>query len=120
MLIIFFAFAIFHALGDFPLQGEFLSRAKNRGADLSEFFGSNQPQGIWFHALTAHSLIHAGGVWLVSGSVILAGIELILHWVIDFVKSCDKTSFTVDQILHYACKMVYAILLVSFPSTFVV
>lgn len=115
-LILLFAFAIFHALGDYGLQGEFLSRAKNRGADLRAFFGNDTPRGIWVHALFAHALIHAGGVWLVSGSVILGAAELILHVLIDHAKGADRISFTTDQILHHSCKISYVVILVTVPE----
>ncbi len=113
-LIVFFALAIGHALADFALQGDFLSAAKNRHADLARFFGENgQPRLIWVHALTAHSLIHAGAVWVVTGSVVLAAAELVLHWLIDFAKCENWTNFSVDQFLHLACKFLYAVALTN-------
>lgn len=104
-LALFFAFAISHALADFPLQGDYLAREKQRNTagSMSE----------WFIALTAHSLIHAGGVWLVTGSVTLAAIELLLHWLIDFGKGEGYYSYVADQSLHLACKVVYVIVLAN-------
>lgn len=111
--VVFFAMVIGHALADYPLQGRFLSMAKNRHADVSCLFGGEKPpRGIWIHALTAHSLIHAGMVWLLTGSVALGLVELVLHWLIDFAK-CEKLmNFTVDQLLHVACKAGYALFIV--------
>lgn len=108
--VIFFAMVIGHMLADYPLQGKFLSMAKNRHADVSCLFGGETPpRGIWIHALTAHSLIHSGMVWLLTGSLALGLVELVLHWVIDFGK-CEKwMNFTVDQLLHVACKAGYAV-----------
>ncbi len=110
--VIFFALVIGHALADYPLQGRFLSIAKNRHADVTSLFEGNlPPRGLWIHALTAHSLIHAGVVWFITGSLTLSLVEMVLHWLIDFVK-CEKwTSFTVDQFLHVACKAGYAALI---------
>ncbi len=99
-LALFFAFAIAHAMADFPLQGDYLARQKQRRKASSPL--------EWFVALTAHSLIHAGGVWLVSGSVIFAATELFLHWLIDFGKGEGKYGYAADQGLHLACKVVYA------------
>lgn len=111
-LVIFFALVIGHALADFALQPEFIALGKNRNADLSKFFGgAKPPAGLWFHALSAHSLIHAGVVWIVTGSVVLGAIELVLHFVIDFIKCEGKTSFSVDQLLHYLCRIAYVVLL---------
>ena len=116
-LVILFALLIVHAVCDYPLQGEFLAKAKNRRADLSGLFGKRPvPCDLWPHALSAHSLIHAGGVWLVTGSVALAGIEFLVHCVIDFVKCEGAIGFTADQALHWACKVVYAVLLYFGPA----
>jgi hypothetical protein len=118
VLVVFFALAIGHALADFALQGDFLSTAKNRHADAARFFGeSGAPKGLWVHALAAHSLIHAGAVWIVTGSVVLAAVELIAHWLIDFVKCEGWTNFTADQFLHLGCKLAYAIALTAVPAS---
>ena len=113
-LILFFAMAIGHALGDYPLQGEFLATGKNRHIDTSTFLGGGEVSPIlWFHSLTAHSLIQAGMVWIITGSGALALAEFVLHWAIDFVR-CEKwIGFTLDQCLHFACKLIYAMILVS-------
>lgn len=111
-LVILFALVIGHAIGDFAIQPDFLAIGKNRHADLSKYFGENNtPVGLWIHALTAHSLIHAGAVWLITGSVLLGAIELVLHVIIDFVKCEGKTSFALDQVLHYFCKLAYVVVL---------
>jgi len=106
-----FALLIGHAICDFALQGEFLSTAKNRHANLDRFFGEkNIPRGLWFHALGAHSFIHAAPVWILTGSVGLAAIEVVLHWLIDFAKCEGWTKFGTDQFLHFTCKVAYVIL----------
>lgn len=103
-----FAFLIVHALADFPLQGEYLAREKVRGAaDCKQ---------SWIIALTAHALIHSGGVWWVSGSMILGCVEVVLHWGIDFGKGEGKFGLVTDQLLHVACKLGYVVLLVLLPE----
>lgn len=101
---LFFAFAIAHALADFPFQGDYLARTKrrNQASTSSE----------WLISLTAHSLVHAGGVWIVSGSALLGATELCLHWLIDLGKGEGKFGYTADQGLHLACKLVYVIVMV--------
>ena len=96
---LFFAFAIAHALADFPLQGDYLAGMKVRSQ-------ANNPRE-WFIALTAHSLVHAGGVWIVSGSALLAAAELCLHWLIDLGKGEGKFGYMADQLLHLTCKAAY-------------
>ncbi|BCU75423.1 DUF3307 domain-containing protein [Luteolibacter sp. LG18] len=106
---ILFALLIGHALADYPLQGAFLAKAKDRHSDSGAMFAESvAPKGLWIHALTAHSLVHAGAVWLVTGSVLLALVELVLHWIIDFAKCEGWTGFTADQLLHVLCKIGYA------------
>ena len=92
-----------HALADFPLQGDYIAKQKmRRQAD-----GLN----VWIVALSAHSVIQAGGVWLVSGSLFFGFVELILHGLIDVAKGEGKFGLIPDQLLHLACKVVYAVLL---------
>lgn len=112
--VLIFAFLIIHAVADFALQNEFIARSKVRGADLSDLFGGGQPpKGIWAYSLSAHSLIHAGGVWLISGSVIFGVTEFVLHWMIDFTKGNRCFNFHIDQFLHILCKIIYAIILTT-------
>jgi len=103
---LFFAFAIAHALADFPLQGDYLARMKVRNQ-------ADNPQE-WVIALTAHSLVQAGGVWIVSGSVLLGAAELCLHWLIDLGKGEGKFGYMTDQWLHLACKIAYVIVMLAF------
>lgn len=114
VMILFFAMAIGHALGDYPLQGSFLASGKNRHIDSSTFFGGNEVSPIlWVHSLTAHALIQAGMVWFVTGSGALALAEFIVHWIIDFIR-CEKwIGFSMDQALHFSCKLIYALILVA-------
>ncbi|RTL25819.1 MAG: DUF3307 domain-containing protein [Rhodocyclaceae bacterium] len=91
---------IVHALCDYPLQGDFLSRAKNPSAPID---------GVpWQWAMAAHCAIHAGGVWLVTMSWPLAAIEFLAHWFIDSLKCHRFISFSVDQAMHLACKVIIA------------
>ncbi len=102
---LFFAFAIAHALADFPLQGDYLAREKERNP-------TKNPRD-WIIALTAHSLIHGGGVWLVSGSALLGFAEVCLHWLIDLGKGEKKFDIVTDQLLHLGCKAGYVAFMVQ-------
>lgn len=111
-LVLLFAFTIGHALSDFPLQGDFLSRGKNRHiAPPALADGKGSPKGLWVYLLSAHCLIQAGSVWVISGVALLAFVEFVLHWLIDFWKCEGKTSFGQDQGLHILCKVVYVALI---------
>jgi hypothetical protein len=102
---LFIALVIGHALGDYPLQGDFLARAKNHKAPI--------PGVPWYQALTAHALIQAGIVWVITGSAICALLEFMAHWCIDRMKCEGAIDFDVDQFLHVLCKAVYVGILVA-------
>lgn len=100
---IFFILLIVHFICDYPLQGEFLSRAKNH---------LNPIEGVPFiWALVAHSGIHAGGVWLVTGEWWAGLLEFVAHCMIDYLK-CDKCfGFSIDQSLHIFVKAIIVFLI---------
>lgn len=102
-VVIFAAFVVMHALADYPLQGDYIAKQKSRS--------SADSFSVWIIALSAHCVIHAGGVWLISGSIAFAVAELILHGLIDIAKGEGKFGLVTDQLLHLACKVVYAPLL---------
>lgn len=91
-----------HAVADYPLQGDWLSRAKNRTLSLVP------GEAIWPGALTSHAAIHAGAVKLATGSWVLAGCEFLTHWLIDYAKCDGRLSYNQDQALHVACKVLWA------------
>lgn len=126
MIALLFWLLVAHSLCDYPLQGEYLAAAKRRNS------GHSTP---WWIALTAHSLIHAGAVALITGSIALGLAEFGAHWCIDFLKcggafdgsppipyemkpnqewtptpAQKERAFTIDQILHVACKLAWAAL----------
>ena len=104
-LAVFAAFVVMHALADFPLQGDYIARQKSRALADS--------RSDWIVALIAHCVIHAGGVWLVSGSLAFAAAEFLLHGLIDLGKGKEKYGIAVDQSLHLICKSGYALILTS-------
>jgi hypothetical protein len=95
-----------HAVADYPLQGEFLARAKNRAESL--------PGVPWYHGLLSHAAIHGGAVGLVTGSVTLGLAEFVAHALIDDAKCMGRFGYNVDQALHIACKVVWATALAVF------
>jgi hypothetical protein len=103
---IFFLLAIGHALMDFPLQGEFLASCKNRQF-LIQRADPARPPSIWIICMTSHCLLHAAAVWFITGCVVLACIEFVLHFLIDVAKCEGLTSFNQDQFLHFGCKVAY-------------
>lgn len=91
-----------HALCDYPLQGDFLAKAKSRTAPMS---------GVpWWQALGAHAAIHGGAVGLITGIWWLGLLEFGAHFLIDDLKCRGGLSFNGDQLLHLLCKVAWVII----------
>ena len=102
MLDLFLIMVFAHALADYPLQGDFLSKAKNH---------TNPIAGVpWYQALFAHSAIHAGFVGVITGSMWLALAEFAVHTATDYAKCNGRISYNTDQAIHIACKLVWAVI----------
>jgi hypothetical protein len=100
--ILFLKLLAAHCLADYPLQGDFLARAKNHRAPIG---------GVpWVQALAAHAVIQGGAVWLVTGSLALGAFETFAHALIDFGKNQGWYGYHADQFLHVACKALYVLL----------
>lgn len=95
----FAALIVAHAVCDYPLQGDFLSKAKNRTAPI--------PGVPWWQALGAHAVMHGGAVWLLTGSLWLGLAEVAAHALIDDAKCRGRLSFNADQALHVVCKVLW-------------
>lgn len=102
LLELLFLLAVGHALADYPLQGDFLARAKE----------GRVPGVSPAVALFMHSLIHGGLVAYVVGIWWIGVLELVAHYLIDTAKLCGSISFRTDQTLHLACKLVWAVIAV--------
>lgn len=91
----------FHYLADYPLQGDFIARAKNKFASI---------EGVpWYQAMSAHCFIHAFLVWFITGLWILFVAEFVLHWVTDYYKCKGVLNFNQDQYIHLTSKLLYAL-----------
>ena len=98
----FLAMVAAHALADYPLQGDFLSKAKNRAAPL--------PGVPWYQALGAHAIIHGAAVGYITKSPALGIAETIVHAITDDLKCNGKLSFNQDQAIHLGCKALWSAL----------
>lgn len=109
MLMLFLLLLFFHYLADYPLQGDFVARAKNPAEPV--------PGVPYRHILFAHAYIHAGFVgfacWLFTGMWWIMFLELAAHYVIDSQKCKGEITFAKDQWLHIGCKALWAVLAVG-------
>ena len=99
---LFAALVAGHALCDYPLQGDFLARAKNRALPI--------PGVPWYQALGAHAIIHGGAVALLTGVPLLGFAEAVAHAAIDDAKCTGKIGFNADQSLHIVCKLSWVVI----------
>lgn len=92
-----------HFLADYPLQGDFLAKGKNRTAPI--------PGIPFWHPLTAHAVIHGGFVGIITGSVWLGVAEAVVHWFTDDAKCRGWIGYNTDQVIHIACKVAWVAIL---------
>lgn len=102
---IFLKLMIGHFLCDYPLQGDFLAKAKNHKSPI--------PGVPWYQALLAHAAIQGGMVWLVTGSPTLGIMEFVFHGVTDYLKSDEELSYNQDQAIHVLCKAGWSLIIWS-------
>jgi hypothetical protein len=88
-----------HAICDYALQGDFMSKAKNH----------KLMPDIWWMVLPSHSLIQAAGVFVILGSFKFTMIELFSHMIIDYLKCDNRFSYAADQFLHVCFRVAYLV-----------
>lgn len=99
-----------HFLADFPLQGEYIATMKNRHCVPKNIPEGQIPTPVWFYALTAHAFIHGLMVFIITQSLLLTFLEIVTHWIFDFMKCENITNPHTDQLLHFwvlVCTWVY-------------
>jgi hypothetical protein len=101
-----------HALGDFSLQTEWVAMHKDRHSRL-RMSAEERANAlvIWPHLLTAHSLIHGGIVFMITGKLSLALAETAVHWITDYAKCERWFNFHVDQGIHVLTKLIWTALI---------
>lgn len=90
-----------HAIADYPLQGDFLAKAKSRVSPIPGF--------PWWQALGAHAAIHGGFVAAITGLWWLFIPEAVIHFVTDDAKCRGKINLNQDQAIHLACKAAWVV-----------
>jgi hypothetical protein len=108
MALVLFKLMIGHALCDFSLQTDSMAKGKNRHRKTEPPPGAKYAPS-WFFWLPAHALIHAGAVWLITGSPALSSAEFVLHATIDFGKCENWYGMNTDQAAHVLCKLAWAV-----------
>ena len=100
-----FQLLVGHVMGDYVLQRSIMATSKSRHAEIFKTASSRFPP--WYYWMAAHSIVHGGAVYLVTGSLMLGLIETALHFVIDYGKCERWYGVHSDQGLHILCKLAY-------------
>ena len=90
---------IFHLIGDFVFQPTYVVSGKE------DFENKNIDHKWW---IISHSSLHGFLVLLATGVDILALLEIFVHSFTDYYKCKGKYSFSTDQIIHFASKIVWS------------
>lgn len=116
-LTVFFLLVGAHFLGDFGLQGDWMVKFKNRHVKrtLPSDVAATLPT-FWPWVLTGHAFIHGLLVMAATQSVLLAIVEVMTHWVIDFGKCEGWYGFQTDQLLHIGVKLGYMAVILLGPG----
>lgn len=80
---------------------------RNRQPDLAQVPPGAQYVPCWPYWLTAHAVIHGGGVALALNNTFLGVLETVAHWIIDFLKCDNVIDVETDQLLHILCKLAW-------------
>lgn len=94
-----------HALGDYPLQNDFMARGKNWRTPVADV--------PWYYLLGAHAIIHGGLAGIATSCVWIGILETGAHFIIDSLKNKGFISIHADQALHIGCKALWAFLLAT-------
>lgn len=97
---LFLLLVLLHYLADYPLQGDFMAKAKNAYAPI--------PGVPWWQAMLAHSFIQGGMVAIATESVLLGAGEATVHFIADHMKCAGYLSYSQDQAVHIGCKLAWA------------
>ena len=105
---LFFLLCVSHALCDFAFQNDYITRQKRR------ILADGTHNDHWGWVLGAHALIHGGGVYFVTGHMLLpAVLETVCHAAIDFHKCEGRLTYNQDQTLHILCKAFWVFIAIS-------
>ena len=91
-----------HFVADFAIQTDTVALNK---------CPKNKSKIIWVWWMTGHVSIHGLIVYFLTGSSLIALLEALLHFYIDYLKCIGKFNLLVDQILHLSCKCLWVFLI---------
>jgi len=98
-----FLLLLAHFVCDHPLQTDFVARHKCPKATLGAV--------PWYYVMLGHCATHAAAVYLVTWRPILAALELVTHFAIDWAKCEGRFGIHTDQLIHVGGKVVWVGLL---------
>ncbi len=91
-----------HFVADFAIQTDTVALNK---------CPKNKSSISWVWWMTGHVSIHGLIVYFLTGSSLIALLEALLHFYIDYLKCIGKFNLLVDQFLHIFCKLLWVFLI---------
>ena len=67
----------------------------------------------WAWWMTGHVSMHGLIVFFITGNVLVAAAETIIHFYIDYLKCIGKFNLLIDQIFHILCKLIWVLFIIS-------
>jgi len=107
-----------HAFADGIFQPDWMAKMKHpKKLVHRDEFDVEEDNPLWFPVLSCHSIANGGAITITIGLItgnwymgmILGMLEAWCHFWIDFSSTRKLISFTMDQALHLACKVVWLV-----------
>ena len=108
---ILFIMFFLHCLGDFVFQTDPMAKGKNRHKKPDYIPEGQKTKITWFYWLSAHAIIQGGLIFIFFPIIWIALIEVISHFILDFLKCDNVTNPHIDQTCHYLLRIIYTIIL---------
>lgn len=108
---ILFVLLFLHFLADFSLQSEAMAKGKNRHFRSEYILKGEKNKITWFYWLTAHTFIQGGLIFIFFPIIWIALIEVVFHFLLDFLKCDNVTNPHIDQGLHVLLRIIYAMVI---------
>lgn len=109
---ILFVMIFLHFLGDFALQSDTMAKGKNRHKKPDYIPEGQKYKITCFYWLSAHAFIQGGLIFIFFPVLWIVLLEVLFHFIIDFLKCDNITNPHIDQFLHFLLRILYTMILV--------
>ncbi len=108
---ILFMLLFLHFLGDFTFQTESMAKGKNRHRKPDYIPKGQKFKKTWFYWLSAHAFIQGGLIYIFFPIIWIVLFEVIMHFILDFLKCENITNPHIDQFFHFLLRIIYSLVI---------